>query len=79
MTRKRYIKLLMSEGYSRNLAREEVGHVVDYHQELAKYNKDYKAQGIFYRAKSLSYNYDYYVNLMPFNDYKQKRRIKWTL
>lgn len=56
MTRKRYIKLMMSKGYSRNSAREESGFVVVYNQMVAKYKKAYKEQNILYREDSLSYD-----------------------
>lgn len=66
MTRKRYIKLLMSKGYSRNLAREEAGNVVVYNQEIAKDNKTYKARNVDFRAKCLSYDKCYIPGIPPF-------------
>ncbi|MGN1409696.1 MAG: hypothetical protein ACI4XJ_05925 [Eubacteriales bacterium] len=62
MTRKRYIKLLMSKGYSRNSAREEADLIVAYNNRISNINKVNKIIKNRDRAPYLSYDFDYYVN-----------------
>lgn len=65
MTRKRYIKLMMSKGYSRNSAREEASFVVNYNQSIAKDNKAFKARNVDHRAKCFSYDKCYIPDIPP--------------
>lgn len=55
MTRKRFIKLLMSEGYSRNEARDIAAGVIWYTKRCAEWNAVYKQKGVCMRQGSGTY------------------------
>lgn len=55
MTRKRFIKLLMSRGTSRNRARNLAATVIYDTEQCGKWNKDRKQCGRVARIESMSY------------------------
>lgn len=64
MTRKRFIKLLMSRGYSRNLARKFALVVIEDTEQCGKWNKDKKQCGRVARIEPMQYTWTYRYILM---------------
>lgn len=59
MTKKRYIKLLMSRGFSRNEAREMAWDIAFINKGFSRYNKAQKAEGKTGRLRLETYLGDY--------------------
>ena len=55
MTRKRFIKLCMAEGMSRNEARSNADFVVLCNKAVAEHNKGLKASGSAFRSSGMQY------------------------
>lgn len=59
MTRKKYIKLVMSRGFSRNTARAVAAAVVRDNISVSGINQQMKWLGIDKRVPCISYQFDY--------------------
>ena len=59
MKKKRFIKLVMSRGFSRNEAREYVRSVAYINKGFSRYNKVQKANGHPYRLRLEAYSREY--------------------